>query len=275
MFISNAKVKNTLFFDIETTTRYKTYEEYLQNEPEMAKFFEEKSLKRSDYKGMSVDDIYFKYGMLYAEHGQIISIAYRMWDEESRRYTGETIGFKSWEDYQSRDPKCADRDLLIEFNETLYQRFGYNAIDEPKLGSLGGYHILGFDIPFLYKRMLYNGIMSHPSLNTVNQKSWNIKHVVDLKQWTKPADYNGLTSFGMECVLLGIPNPKEDEIDGNQVCFRFWDDHNIDAINKYCMRDVMSSVQMALSISEEGVKKRHQKTMEEWMERQKESDGQG
>lgn len=266
MFISNAKIKNTLFFDIETTTRYPNYEEYLRQEPDMAKFFAEKAMKRDENKGMSVDEVYALKGMLYAEHGQVISIAYRMWDEEAGKYTGETFGFSSWEDFESRDRKKADIDILMKFNEILYQRFGFMINDEPRLGSLGGYHILGFDIGFVFKRMLYNGIMPHPSLNTVNQKSWNIKHIIDLKDWTKPADYNGLTSFGMECVMLGIPNPKENEIDGNQVCFRFWDDHNIQAINEYCMRDTIASIQMAIALSGDGMKKRHKKTMSEWVE---------
>lgn len=269
MFIPFEKIKKTVFFDIETTTRYPTFEEYYQNEPDAAKQFKEKSAKQKEYTGMSVEEIYALNGMLWAEHGQVISIAYRMWDHEVERYTGEVFGFSSWEDYETKPKKSADLDILIAFNETLYERFGYmeGAPNIPRLGLLGGYHIKGFDIPFLYKRMLYNGIIPHPSLNIINKRSWNIEHTIDLKDWTKPFDYNALTSFATECVMLGIPNPKKDEIDGNQVCFRFWDDHAIEDINDYCMRDVFASVRMAIALSEEKMRIRHEQVMSDWIER--------
>jgi hypothetical protein len=270
-------VNNTLFFDVETTTRYKTYAEYLEREPNPAKEFARKVRVDSKWDSMSMEEVYNGHnrskGMLWAQHLQIISIAYRKWNPTTRKYDdGDTLGFSSWEEYQSIEDKSkADRDLLIGFNEILYSHFG----DER--GLLGGYNIVGFDIAVLWHRMMSCGIKPHPSLNTVCKKSWEIDWVLDLKDWTTPAGHDGLSSFDTVNALLGIPSSKTDDVAGNHVGARFWDDHEVEKINEYCMKDVMSSIGLARRLSEDGMDIIHQKTMEDYLRRmgEKDSDGQG
>lgn len=269
-------VNNTLFFDVETTTRYKTYEEYLEKEPNPAKEFARKVRVDSKWDDMEIADVYNGHnrsrGMLWGQHLQIISIAYRIWDPSSRKYVGETIGFSSWEEYQSIEDKSkADKDILIRFNEILKSLFG------TERGLLGGYNIVGFDIAVLWMRMMSCGIKPHPSLNTICKKSWEIDWVLDLKDWTTPSDHRGLSSFDTVNALLGVPSSKTDEIAGAHVCFRFWDDHDIEGINGYCMKDVVSSIALARRLSEDIVDDIDAKTMEDYRLRmeQKESDGQG
>ena len=257
-------VNSTLFFDVETTTRYKTYEEYLEREPNCAKEFARKVRVEPKWDDMEIRDVYNGHirskGMLWGQHLQIISIAYRIWDPSTRKYSGKTIGFSSWEEYESIEDKSkADRDLLIEFNEVLYSHFG----DER--GLLGGYNIVGFDIAVLWLRMMSCGIKPHPSLNTIYKKPWDIDWVLDLKDWTTPADHKGLSSFDTMNALLGVPSSKTDEIAGNHVCFRFWDDHEIVGINEYCMKDVLSSIALARRLSEDGIDSIHAKTMENYI----------
>lgn len=269
-------VNNTLFFDVETTTRYKTYAEYLEKEPNPAKEFARKVRVDAKWDSMSMEEVYNGHirskGMLWAQHLQIISIAYRKWNPTTRKYEGYTFGFSSWEEYEAIEDKSkADRDLLIGFNESLYSHFG----DER--GLLGGYNIVGFDIAVLWYRMMSCGIKPHPSLNTVCKKSWEIDWVLDLKDWTKPAGHDGLSSFDIVNALLDIPSSKTDDVAGNHVGARFWDDHEVEKINEYCMKDVMSSIALARRLSEDGMDNAHKKTMEDYVIRmeQKESDGQG
>ena len=262
-------VNSTLFFDVETTTRYKTYEEYLEKEPNCAKEFARRTKSEGKWNDLTPAQIYNgndrSRGMLWAQHLQIISIAYRMWDPSTRKYEGKTIGFSSWEEYQSiEDKPKADKDLLIQFNQMLYSIFGNER------GLLGGYNILGFDIAVLWTRMMVCGIKPHTSLQTVNRKPWNITNILDLQSWTTPCEHKGLSSFDIMNALLGVPSSKTDEVAGNHVGIRFWEDHAVEQINDYCMKDVMSSIALARRLSEEYLDDLHEKTMEDYNKRMKE-----
>lgn len=267
MMITTEKIKNTLFFDIETTTRYKTYEEYKEHEPECAQDFENQIRKKREYDSMSVEDAYKEYGMLTPEHGQVVTIACRIWNDEEGQWNDDIFGFESWEDYDGRDKKRADKDILIKFNEVLYGIFGN------KIGSLGGYRINKFDIPYLYRRMLMTGLYPQQTLITVGVKSWDIKNL-ELYDWWTGTGANGYSGFSSACELMGIGSSKEEGMDGRQVCFRFWDDHNVEGINQYCMRDVVKSAEFAIALSEPKMKKRHQVTMEDYHRRMEEKKNQ-
>lgn len=262
-------VNKTLFFDVETTTRYNTYEEYLENEPNCAKEFARKVRVDSKWDSMTIEEVYNGHtrsnGMLWAQHLHIISIAYRKWNPTTRKYEGDTFGFSSWEEYESIEDKSkADRDILINFNEVLTSEFGDDK------GLLGGYNILGFDMAVLWMRMMVCGIKPHTSLQTVNRKPWNITNILDLYAWTKPCEHTGLSSFDIMNALLGVPSSKTDDVAGNHVGARFWDDHEIEQINEYCMKDVMSSIALARRLSEDVMDNIHKKTMEDYMSRMEE-----
>lgn len=262
-------VNKTLFFDVETTTRYNTYEEYLENEPNCAKEFARKVRVDSKWDSMTIEEVYNgnprSNGMLWAQHLHIISIAYRKWNPTTRKYEGDTFGFSSWEEYESIEDKSkADRDILINFNEVLTSEFGDDK------GLLGGYNILGFDMAVLWMRMMVCGIKPHTSLQTVNRKPWNITNILDLYAWTKPCEHTGLSSFDIMNALLEVPSSKTDDVAGNHVGARFWNDHEIEQINEYCMKDVMSSIALARRLSEDVMDNIHKKTMEDYMSRMEE-----
>lgn len=266
--ISKDTIKNTLFFDIETTTRYKTYEEYVENEPHSAKDFENQILMKKDYSGKNFADVYKSEAMLSPEHGQVVSIGARIWNKEQNKWDEEIFGFSSWEEYESQDKKNADRDILIRFNELLYGLFGN------KRGCLGGYNIYSFDIQYLYRRMLAAGLYPQPSLITIGIKKWDL-NMLDLRGWWNEPGANGYSGFSSACEMMGVGSSKEDGIDGRQVCHKFWDDMDVEAINQYCMRDVIKSSQLALTLSEDYLKKRHTATMEDYYRRMNERENNG
>lgn len=262
--ISIDKIKNTLFFDIETTTRYKTYEEYLKEEPQSAKDFESQIRMKKEYDDMDVSDVYADRGMLSPEHGQVVTIACRIWNGEEKKWDEQIFGFSSWEEYESQENKrISDRDILIQFNELLLALFG------DRRGSLGGYNINLFDIPYLYRRMLAVGLYPQTTLINVGVKPWDLNNL-ELKDWWSGTGANGYSGFSSGCEMLEIGSSKEEGIDGRQVCFRFWDDNDVDIINRYCMRDVQKSTQFAVRLSEERLKAKHIETMEDYNRRMEE-----
>lgn len=263
MMISKDTIKNTLFFDIETTTRYKTYDEYVENEPHSAKDFENQILMKKEYDGMNIGDVYKNEAMLSPEHGQVVSIGCRVWNDTEKKWDEEIFGFSSWEEYETQDKKFADRDILIRFNELLYAIFGDDR------GTLGGYNINKFDIPYLYRRMLAVGLYPQKTLINVGMKPWDLKNL-ELRDWWSGTGANGYSGFSSACEMMKVGSSKEEGIDGRQVCYKFWDDNDVDAINRYCMRDVIKSAQLALTLSDDYLKKHHKATMEDYNRRMEE-----
>jgi hypothetical protein len=248
-------IKDVLFFDIETTTRYKTYAEYLEKEPFMAKEFERRSLET--YTDLTVEEAYVKKGMLHSEHGQVVSIAWKIYDRESNSFMDEVIGFSSWDEFEFCQGPLADRDILIRFNNRLKEMF------EDHFIMMGGYAIKIFDVEFLFNRMRVCGLEPQISLWECLKKPWDNRHL-DVKDFFPSS--KGMSSFGMVCTLVGIPTSKESGISGDQVCYRFWDDHDVEAINTYCMEDVHVVARLAHMLSTEKLKAREVQTLKEWEE---------
>ncbi len=105
-----------------------------------------------------------------------------------------------------------------------------------------GWNIKGFDIPFLNKHFLKNGLkipailsLWDPKVEEI-KKPWLVK-VLDLQEIWKQNGFNSC-KFNSACVFLGIESPKDD-IDGSQVHESFWN-CEIERIKTYCEKDVIS-----------------------------------
>ena len=85
--------------------------------------------------------------------------------------------------------------------------------------------------------------------------------------WWSGTGANGWSGFSSACEMMGVGSSKEDGVDGRQVCHLFWDDHNIQSINEYCMRDVIKSAQFAISLSDDKLKKRHEEVVIDYIQR--------
>ena len=99
-----------------------------------------------------------------------------------------------------------------------------------------GWNIKGFDIPFLNKHFLKNGLKIPAILSTYNKKPWEV-NICDLQEIWKQNGFNSC-KFNSACVFLGIESPKDD-IDGSQVHEAFWNGE-IERIKTYCEKDVIS-----------------------------------
>lgn len=217
-----------IFFDIETVYETNDYENYLKKD-----VWEKRYCK--DLKEW-FEEAYYEKAPLYAEFGKIVCISVGLMNAEW------VIVTKSY--YSADDEKS----IIKEFYDMLEKAKEKNG--EIKLC---GHNIKSFDIPFLYRRSIINGIKPpHPMIDITGEKDWELPHIDTLKIWRGWS----FTSAGLETIALclGIPSPKE-ELDWSQVAALFYADLNVssetlkaslrekakEAITKYCELDVRTT----------------------------------
>jgi len=95
-----------------------------------------------------------------------------------------------------------------------------------------GHNILGFDLPFIYKRSVILGVKPSVNLSLAKFRSFPIFDTQ--KEWSKWAD-NG-ASLDTVAKVLGFPTSK-DKMDGSMV-WPYFKEGRLDEICEYCMKDV-------------------------------------
>ena len=110
-----------------------------------------------------------------------------------------------------------------------------------------GHNIKEFDIPFLCRRMVINGIALPLCMQTYGKKPWEVNHLDTLELW-KFGDYKNFTSLSLLAEVLGIPSPKTD-LDGSMVAGVYWVDNDLPRIASYCLQDVYTSAKVYLRLA--------------------------
>jgi len=112
---------------------------------------------------------------------------------------------------------------------------------------LCGHNIKSFDLPYLGKRMLINGINPPSLLPSHDTKPWEIK-ALDTKEMWNFGSFKGLSSLHLVCTLLGVDSPKLGEVKGSNIHKSFYTDNNIKEITEYCERDVDSLIEIVSKV---------------------------
>ncbi|MDD5186061.1 MAG: ribonuclease H-like domain-containing protein, partial [Paludibacter sp.] len=110
-----------------------------------------------------------------------------------------------------------------------------------------GHNIKEFDIPYICRRMLINGLPLPPIFQIAGKKPWEISFIDTLELW-KFGDYKNYTSLKLLTAVFGIPTPKDD-IDGSQVAHVYYIEKNIERIATYCQKDVLATAQVFLRMN--------------------------
>lgn len=166
---------------------------------------------------------------LFPEHGKIVCISCTVYGKDN------TVKTKS---YYGHD----ERQLLLEFT-AMAQTLA------PGKHKFMGHNIKGFDIPFIIKRMIINGIKLPPMFMISGRKPWELDgYMIDTMELWK---FGGRTStdLGNLCNILGIPSPKDD-MDGSMVHTEYWENDNIDGIVEYCEKDTTRNYLVYLKIKD-------------------------
>lgn len=128
-----------------------------------------------------------------------------------------------------------EQQLLESFNNAMKLKVTTN-----QQALFGGFNIIGFDVPFIAKRMLVNGITPMNLLDTAELKPWD-QRVCDLSAvWRGNSFYPD--SLQAVAVAMGLPSPKQG-LNGSEVTDAFYAGR-IDDIVKYCVGDTLCAANL-------------------------------
>ncbi len=205
------ELQNILFIDIETVPQTYKYSDLKTATKQLW------DTKWQYSKDVSAEQHYSKSG-IFAEFAKVITIGLGYYHENTFRV------------------KCIsgdnEKEILIEFAELLEKHFSKA---EHKLCAHNGKE---FDYPFLCRRFLINGLILPKILRIQGMKPWEVKHLDTMELW-KFGDIKNYTSLNLLAHIFGIPSPKDD-MDGSMVSKVYYEDKNLEKINTYCLKDVIT-----------------------------------
>lgn len=221
---SESYLKKLLFFDIETSGKYKDYESFIIEDKEGAHIWSKKMARIKP--DLTDDESYAAQVSLFPEFGQIVCLSYGIWKDGEMQIS--TI--KNEGDYK-------------EMMKRIYMLFTKSSAN----GMIPtGWNIKNFDVPWVIRQFLMNGLDVPSVLSTYEKKPWEVG-VLDLKEVWKSNSSLDVT-FEDAVYSLGLPTPKDD-IDGSQVHGEFHKG-NIDRIVTYCEKDVKAMIQFSERLKE-------------------------
>ena len=225
--IEKINLNNILFLDIETVPEHENYA-VLDQETQYLWEHKTQYQRKDDISG---EDFYERAG-IWAEFGKIITIS-----------VGYFVNKADIRNFRVTSFWGEEKKILHDFSNLLNTHF--NGAQH----LLCGHNAKEFDIPFIARRMIINGIALPNKLNLFGKKPWEIPHLDTLELW-KFGDYKHFTSLKLMCKVLGIPSPKGD-IDGSQVGHVFYVEKDIDRIVTYCEKDTIAVAQIFLRLRRE------------------------
>ena len=220
--LKNLDYSKLLFLDIETVPLAYNFNEL----DDRSKYLWDKKTKYIQEKEEeNAEGMYPKAG-IYAEFGKVICISVGFILQKNGE---EQIRVKSFS-------ANSETILLQDFADLLNSH--YNS-DQFMLCAHNGKE---FDIPFLARRFLINGLKLPHLLNVAGKKPWEIKQIDTMELW-KFGDFKHYTSLDLLTHIFNIPTPKDD-IDGSQVAKVYYEYGDLERIIKYCEKDVVATIQL-------------------------------
>lgn len=221
-----------LFLDIETVPAVGEYKKLPKRLQQLWENKVEKTRARMPDRyeaGDSISDIYMKDAAIFAEFGKVVCIS-----------VGYIHNLRGKEHLKLKSFYNDDESLLLrEFGQLLAYW------DKPDR-TLCGHNIKEFDIPYIARRMLINGIPLPKMLNIAGKKPWEVQFLDTLELW-KFGDFKNFTSLNLLTAVFDIPTPKDD-IDGSMVGQVYYETGDLERIATYCEKDVIATTQVFLKI---------------------------
>ena len=230
--MTTKELTNYVFFDIETVRRTSTWEELSL---QWQQLWAQKAETFAEFKqgNASVKQLYLEKAGIFAEFAKIICISLgRLKENPSDGAYG--ISLVSFSDHD-------EHSLLQKVGEAL------TTCEERNITMLAGHNIKEFDIPFLARRMLIQGVSLPAQLKRLhNRPKYENKHIDTLELW-RFGDYKNYTRLDLIAACLGVSSPKSD-INGSQVGEVYWSQNDLARIANYCSADVEATIQVTLRL---------------------------
>lgn len=222
--LENIALKRILFFDIETAPLQANYYELNNTMRELW------DMRIAHFKPEAVanDEYYDQKAGVYAEFSKVICISMGFFTKSSED-GGWIFRVKSFYGH--------DEVEILENVFALFSKYFSNFY-------LCGHNIKTFDVPFLCRRAIINGIRVPDLLNINSRKPWEIPFIDTMHLW-KFGDYRNYTSLHLLTTVLNVPSPKED-MTGSDVAHVYWEEQDLERIKRYCEQDVLAIARVVL-----------------------------
>jgi 3'-5' exonuclease len=223
--MQHIRTENLLFIDIETVSEKATYQNLTETWQEL---WTEKTQRILPSENTAAEFYEQRAGVM-AEFAKVICISIGYF-----RYEGEVMQLRIKSFYADEEKK-----ILQDFIATL----NHMEIQNNKW-CFAGHNIKEFDIPFLCRRLLINGMPIPEYIDFQNMKPWETNSIDTFQYW-RFGDYKNYTSLKLLAAALGIASPKDD-IDGSQVGTVYWKENNLQRIVTYCQKDIITTANILL-----------------------------
>ncbi len=224
---------NMLFFDIECVPQQSSFYDL---DDGMKALWEKKVSgawrNPQDGEEIKADESYENRSGIYAEFGKIIVVSVGYFTK-----TGDGTRQFHVKSFAGDD----EGKVISSFFELL------NTSYDKTFHLLCGHNIKEFDIPYICRRALVNGLDLPTILDLNGKKPREVNHVDTLELW-KFGDRKSFTSLDLLCRVMGIETPKDD-ISGEQVSRVYRDDKDLPRIKTYCEKDVVATAKLLLKFT--------------------------
>jgi 3'-5' exonuclease len=223
--ITRMPLENFLIIDIETVSEQKNFETLTAD---WKKLWEEK-VQYSLPENLTADAYYPQRAGIMAEFAKVICISMAYFRKDGNSYQLRVKSFAGHDEKEVLQNFVKTVDLL----EAIHNKWSFT-----------GHNIKEFDIPFLCRRLLINGLPVPVFLDFQNMKPWET-NMVDTFQYWRFGDYKNFTSLKLLAAAMNVPSPKDD-IDGSMVGEVYWKQNDLDRIAIYCQKDVSTVANIIL-----------------------------
>jgi len=213
--------ENLFYFDIETTSQYRSLTELKENDPYGYSIFIKKYTKSKYFRGDddTPEESYLSQSPIYSAYGKILCISFGY--------------FKNGTPVINSIYGDDEKDIIINFNDLLHK------VGKKQM-MLSGYKSSSFDIPWIIHKLNKYDIEPCSLLNIYGMKPWDIKSIDLADEWKQRfSQYVPLEEVAYE---LDIVNPKND-MDGGMVHDVYWEEEDgLERIKTYCESDVLTTM---------------------------------
>jgi DNA polymerase elongation subunit (family B) len=246
--INPKNLSNFLIFDLETVHGHYAYQEL---DPIMQKHwarrakrlpaFDPQKLENPDdpsHADPHFEALYYDQAAIHAEFGRVVCA---------------TVGSlkpheDGWQLYHRSYVSDREEEVLEGFSAVLNNHITKLPQPETNPKVLCGHNVKGFDMPYLCRRLVINGMSLPTACNIANLKPWEMRHLVDTMELWRFGDFKSFAPLELLTQVLGIPSPKAD-MDGANVSHTFWEEQDYQKIATYCEQDVLATAQLVLKFA--------------------------